>query len=1092
MLKLMLDADRLRSSDALIARICERAAAGVRGQILIVPEQYSHAAERALCAAGGDTISRYAEVLSFTRLASRMFSLYGGVCEEYLDKGGRLLSVYLAAEQVRPRLKYYAAVSTKTEFLQRLGAAMEEFLSYCLPPEALREAAQRVSGQFAQKLEELSILYESYLSVCKTGRSDPVTRLQRLQALLRETDYASEHIFYLDGFSDFTAVERQIVSELLRRAPETVLTLSAVERGGAAFRSAGETLRWVKKEAARWNIPVCAEHPETTVQRDAALSQWLDGLFSLRAEPAQAQEAPLRLHHAASPEKECEFAQWRVRALLEAGCRCRDIGIALSDRAAYEPALRAGFARMQLPAYFAGSDDILSRPFFAAVLAAMEAVERYDYVPVLRFLKSGFGSLEADACDRLEKYAFVWSIHGMAWEAPWTMHPSGYGTAWDDDSRAELETLEAARAEAVAPLAALRRRWQAAKNAGEMVRALDEFLDGLGFAQRLERQAQVLERGGEPQRAQQTRQLYDILVDAMEQMYQVLGRCVMEPGRFADVFRTLLSQYQVGTIPATVDQIQIGAVDSFRNLRVKHLIALGAEEGKLPSYAPSLGVFTDDERQKLLTMGLSLAPAQEQKLERELGWIHAALSAAQDSCALCYSGDEPSSLYTRTQRLFPALRETRDDEIVYAADARGAAARLVQGGSTAVPQQPELKREIERLRAHGAYDFTSVCPETVRALYGAQVSLSASRIDRFAACRYAFFLYDGLKAREWKQARFDAPVFGTFVHYVLEKTVRAVMERGGFAVVEEAAVLRLAQEHAQVYTQTYLPDLPRRGERFAYLYGRNLREVLAVVQDVARELQISRFQPRDCELSFARGGELPPVEVRAPHGGGMVSGFVDRVDLYETENAAYYRVIDYKTGTKDFDYAELLLGKGLQMLIYLFALKEHGEARYGRRLLPAGVLYVPAREDMERIDPGMSAEELAKLRLKHKRRKGLLLDDEAVLQAMEPSEQSPVYLPYKLKKGERSGDLATREQMKQLEQFVERTLSEMTDAILTGSVEPNPIVRGPKHSACSYCAFAQACHKDACAHHDRYIAAVKAEQFWQELESKLEGRSDHG
>ena len=86
MLKLMLDADRLRSSDALIARICERAEAGVRGQILIVPEQYSHAAERALCAAGGDTISRYAEVLSFTRLASRMFSLYGGVCEEYLDK----------------------------------------------------------------------------------------------------------------------------------------------------------------------------------------------------------------------------------------------------------------------------------------------------------------------------------------------------------------------------------------------------------------------------------------------------------------------------------------------------------------------------------------------------------------------------------------------------------------------------------------------------------------------------------------------------------------------------------------------------------------------------------------------------------------------------------------------------------------------------------------------------------------------------------------------------------------------------------------------------------------------------------------------
>lgn len=235
MLRIMLDTDRLRTSEALIGRICARAGEGASGQILIVPEQYSHTAERALCRAGGDTISQYAEVLSFTRLASRLFSIYGVVCEEYLDKGGRLLSVYLAAEQVRPQLKYYAAVSTKPEFLQRLGAAMEEFLSFCLAPEALREASRSVSGQFAQKLEELAILYESYLSVCKSGRQDPVTRLQRAQTLLQETDFASEHIFYLDGFADFTAVERQILSELLRRSPEVVLALTTGRKRKGRF-----------------------------------------------------------------------------------------------------------------------------------------------------------------------------------------------------------------------------------------------------------------------------------------------------------------------------------------------------------------------------------------------------------------------------------------------------------------------------------------------------------------------------------------------------------------------------------------------------------------------------------------------------------------------------------------------------------------------------------------------------------------------------------------------------------------------------------------------------------------------------------------
>ena len=438
MLRIMLDTDRLRTSEALIGRICARAGEGVSGQILIVPEQYSHTAERALCRTGGGTISRYAEVLSFTRLASRLFSIYGGVCEEYLDKGGRLLSVYLAAEQVRPQLKYYAAVSTKPEFLQRLGAAMEEFLSCCLAPEALREASRSVSGQFAQKLEELAILYESYLSVCKSGRQDPVTRLQRAQTLLQETDFASEHIFYLDGFADFTAVERQILSELLRRSPEVVLALTTDGSGKAVFRAAGETLRWLEKETARWNVPMETCRPETAAQRAPELGRWLEGLFAVQAEPIENAGARLRLHQAASAEKECEFALWSVRRLLEGGCRCRELAVAYTDRAAYEPALRTLFARAGLPAYFAGNHEILREPVFAALLAAMEAVERYDYEPVLTFLKSGLGTLEQDACDRLERYAYVWNIHGAQWEESWTMHPAGYGAAWDDRSRAEL------------------------------------------------------------------------------------------------------------------------------------------------------------------------------------------------------------------------------------------------------------------------------------------------------------------------------------------------------------------------------------------------------------------------------------------------------------------------------------------------------------------------------------------------------------------------------------------------------------------------------------------------------------------------------
>lgn len=65
------------------------------------------------------------------------------------------------------------------------------------------------------------------------------------------------------------------------------------------------------------------------------------------------------------------------------------------------------------------------------------------------------------------------------------------------------------------------------------------------------------------------------------------------------------------------------------------------------------------------------------------------------------------------------------------------------------------------------------------------------------------------------------------------------MDLGGFAAVEEESLLKIAARHAQEYTRDFLPEFAQRGERFAYLYNRNLNEVLAVVRDVGQELRAS-------------------------------------------------------------------------------------------------------------------------------------------------------------------------------------------------------------------------------------------------------------
>ena len=1085
MLTLLYGPDRLSNSQALLERICARAAAGQGGNVLIVPEQYSHETERALCRTGGDRISRYAEVLSFTRLAGRVASMYGGVCEEYLDEGGRLLTMYLAAQQVLPQLKYYASAAAKPAFLQQLAAAVEEFLSYCLEPQALFEAARRSEGQFAQKLQELGLLYESYLSICKTGRNDPVTRLYALNDQLFEHPYAAGKTFYLDGFSDFTAIQTQILATLLPQAD----VVAALQTDGSAlpvYATAAQTMQALKKLAARLHVPVETERAAQRPLRRPDTEAWNERLFARNAGP-YADDAPdIAVHRSDTAAEECAFAAAWVRRLVQLGARYREITVAVTDPDASLPMLRSVFARAGIPAYLAGTTPLLLDGAVSALRTALAAAERYDYEPVMNYLKSPLCPLTREAVDRLERYAHLWDLHGMAWERELTFHPRGYGARWEEDDRAALAMLESWRAAAIGPLAQLRQRLRQAQTAAEQVESAAAFLEQAELGPALAAQSERLRAEGQPQRAQQTEQIYEALMQALEQFWQVAGRQAMPPEQFAALLDILLGCYQVGTIPAKADEVQIGPLPAMRHRQTEYLLLLGAEEGKFPAFGQSEGLLSDEERRRLLSLGLSVAPAQEARLERELGWIHTALSAVTGQVVLSTGGGQASYLLERTEKLFPRHRVLTDADYPYLPDAPASAAAYVRQEQMALlDAHPVLLQAAHGLDTRSRFDFSPLETQTVRGLYGAQIQLSVSRIDLFSSCKYAYFLRYGLKSEPWKQAKFDAPAFGTFVHYVLEQTVRAVMAQGGFQAVSGPALRVLAERYIEEYAASFLPDLERRGSRFTYLFTRSRREVLEIVEDVGRELARSDFRPVDMELSFARGGALPPVEIEGSLGRSQITGFVDRVDLYETADAAYYRVVDYKTGRKDFDYASILQGEGLQMLIYLFALRKYGPARYGKPLIPAGVLYVPGRADMERIDPGEDPARAQAMRQKKKRRKGLVLDDAAVLQAMEHGD-TPEYLPVQVKKDGLSGDLASREQLWLLERFLDGTLRGMTDEMLSGAVEPDPLIRGPMLSPCRCCEFRTACHQDLCAQKRRYISAVGAEQFWDEVERRVD------
>ena len=1083
MLKLLLGKDWKALREEVLGRIAKDVRNRQPGRVLIVPELISHEAERALCACAGDTASRYAEVLSFTRLSRSVSDALGKATRACLDDGGRVVAMAAAARQLSSRLKAYGALESKPEFLKELVDAVDEFKRCCITPEALKEASLHSQGAFAQKLEELALLMEGYDTLCAQGLRDPRDRMVWLLEQLEESDYGENHVFYIDGFPDFTRQNLAVLEHLIAVSPQVTVALNCdrVDSRLLAFEKAGATAAEFVRMAKRRGIPV---ELETLEAPEDDLARLRESLF--QGAIPQVGAGCLSVYTAGSAWQEVMAAAAQVRELVISGCRYRDISLVVTDGAAYGGLLGLVFKRMGIPYYQAGTEEILTRSVIATALSALDAVvSGMEQRSTLRFLRSSLSPLTADECDGVENYAVVWRIRGKDWFRDWTRHPEGLAGVWDEKSQDRLRELNHLREKAMAPLKRLNQGFQDARELRGQVLAVFGLLRDIRMEQRLEELADALDAQGDNRSAQILNQLWEILVSALEQMHDVLGDTHWEPEHFLRLFRLLLSQYDVGTIPPVLDAVQVGSVSALRCHQCRHLILLGAQEGSLPGYSGAKGVLSDQERVALRRLGVPLTGGAMEGIQEEFAEIYGVFCGAMDSVGVYCSGEQPSYLFRRLALMAGKTQQAPQGLEFAGANDRETGLWLAQWRAAAAARELGVEEIYRDTVSRADYQLGFLRPDGVRGLYGKKLELSASQVDTQAACRLQYFLKYGLRARERKEAEVDPAEFGTYVHAVLEKTGKAVMELGGFHQVSLEKTMELARGFSEDYALERFRDVD--SKRSQYLFRRNARELDMIVEELWRELNQSAFQPVGFEVAFGKDGALPAIPIPGGEMEAVLRGFVDRVDCWQDAFGSFLRVVDYKTGKKRFDYCDVSQGVGLQMLLYLFALEKGGQRCFGAGQWGAGVEYFPARAPYLTADGPLSPEEAEQERRKSWERSGLFLQDERVLRAME--EPLGTRLPVKEKKdGSLTGDLATTQQFRVLEGYVFHLLSDMVADIASGNVTPNPYTRGSSFNACTFCPYGSICHPDTSAQR-RNFRSLKAQEFWDLLQKE---ETNHG
>ena len=1083
MLTLLLGSDWIANRNEILRLIAEDVKAQRGNRILMVPELISHDAERRLAAVAGDTSSRFAQVLSFTRLARRVMDLMGNASMECLDNSGRIVAMASAARQLHSRLKAYGSVETKPEFLAQMVDAVDEFKRCCITPEDLRGAMVNTGGILAQKLEELSLLLESYDALCSQGKRDPRDQMTWVLDQLQEIDFAAEHVFYVDGFPDFTRQNMAVLEHIIASGTDITVSLNCdrIDSSGLAFEKAGYTASQLYQLAKRREIPV---QIRTIQSREDQLQLLRQYIFEGNLQPVKGLGKCVKALKANSVYQECEAAAEAIMSGVENGFRYRDYSVICTKLESYSPVLRQVFGKCRIPIYLAGNEEVLQSGVISTVIFALDAaLGGFEQRDVLRYLRSTLSPLALDECDRLENYAFIWAVSGKTWTESWTGHPDGLVDRWTDHDRKALEQLNQHRKTAMEPLIDLKLGFHTSRTVREQVNVIFAFLDRIAFRQRLESLAENMDASGDHRSAQICNQLWDILIDALEQMQDVLGATSWDEENFVRLLKLLLSQCNVGTIPPVLDAVSVGSVDAMRCQEQKHLILLGADEGSLPSYGGSGGLLTDQERVALRNAGVPLTGGAVEGLQAEFAEIYGVFCGATQSMTVLSSESQASFIHRRAAVLSGGEVQVNTSLVSQLRNPLSAASYLARRSDVSGAKHLGIFDAYEQIQTRKHHSLGTVTKGNIHALYGDTLKLSASQVDRQAECRLSYFLKYGLRAQERKEAKVDPAEYGTYVHAVLEKTGKEVMEKGGFHQVELDEVLSIAAKFSESYLIEHFGELE--SQRMEYLFRRNMQELEMVVRELWRELSQAEYEPNYFELHFDDGGQMPAISI--PNNGiaAVLRGFVDRVDVWKREESTYFRVVDYKTGKKSFDYCDVFNGVGLQMLLYLFALEKAGDDLMPGKRVSAGVQYFPARAPYVSVDGSMTEEEAAAARKKEWKRSGLLLSDEESLRAMDSSEKMDILSCKILKDGSLSGDIAERQQLGILSDYIMRCLGRMAEDIASGNVTPNPYTRGNSHNACSFCPYGSVCHQETVKGRRNY-QAMSAQKFWEEIGKEAE------
>lgn len=1056
--------------------------------ILIAPEQQAVELERDMLKILPPSAQLSFETVNFTRLANKLFRIYGGLSYNYISGGLKALFMKRTLSLLAPMLKeYITRVEGDSSLPELMLEEINELKVHGVTPVMLENASNTLDDTHPLKLKliDLSLIYSTYEGMIKSTYDDGADDLEKLYEILKENNFFNGYSVYIDSFSSFTAWQYKIIDRIFRQADNCTVSIpspspSSTDLYLKSVNEMSNKLRSFIKEDAE--IVILSENHRAKSESLKRISEHLwDFKTSASSLPKIEDNDSVEIIECVDQYAESEAVANIISCLIMDGYRRREIAVVAGNMDSYSGIIDSALEKANIPFYFSEKTELTSKPITAFLLSAFAIkLKNWRREDVITHLKTGLSSIGVSEIDNFEIYASTWDIKGNRFfDDFWSMNPDGYSGYLSRRGEKILSDANAVKNKLVPRLSLFFTKLDASKTVSELCSATYEFIISSGITEKLKEHTKNAYLLGDRRDAMETSGTLKVLIKTLRDISSAFGDEEMTLEEFVSSFKTVLSNSDIGTIPTAADEVLLGSANMLRAEGIRAAILIGVTDGIFPAKISDTGIFSSSEKEVLHNLGIELSGNSSERNAEELLYVYRAMTLPSDKLILTYYTNSLSGGISKQSiaidRVASLLYGDGFNAKKYAlmdVQSKLMSKELSFEGYKSLPNGEykaslkslllEDEKYSEMLKKTETPISDTKCrlkKETAKKIFGNKISTTHSKLEAYMNCHFAYFATNALDIRANEKAKFNNNHAGTFIHRIFEVFIKNTVDENGFnPKLSRDEIKNIVINEAKAYTDEMFKNDRTPSARTAHYISYLIRLAEVTAEALYDELLDSLFVPKYFEFKIgnSQNDALPSPEIILDDKTKIyLRGTVDRVDVYKKNGDVYLKVIDYKTGNVEFNVDKISEGGNIQLLLYLFAICNSKSQKVrslfdldeGKKLIPASATYISNKIKKVSADFKTDSQDIYNKVKSEITYKGIVLKDDKILEALSKSGNKKILLNAKSQK-----ELV---HFLELENTIEALIKTVCTEMKEGNADIDP--KKGKYSPCKYCKLKQFC-----------------------------------